>query len=515
MINILLDNNIIIDNLLDNRSSIFPSSKQLYDLLTASNSYTPYISSSGIDNIEYVLCNEFKKSLNLSSKERSAIVHEAIKDLLKTVKIAKTPAYLDIDYNDIEDSLIIASAIAIDAKVITRDQGMIDRYPATAISPQTFLDNHAQQAKNIPFLDLKAAQHELSTELEQAYDQVINSGWYIMGEQLKQFEAEYAAYCGSKHCIGVGNGLEALHLIVRAYGIGAGDEVIVPSNTYIATWLAVSYAGATPVPVEPDERTYNINPALIEAAITPRTKAIMAVHLYGQPADMDAINAIAKKHNLKVIEDAAQSQGAGYKGKRAGNLGDAAGHSFYPGKNLGAIGDGGAITTNDDELAKTVRVLRNYGSQVKYHNEVKGYNSRLDELQAAFLRVKLRKLDEWNTRRKAIATFYLGNLSAEKLVLPYVPDWADPVWHLFVVRSTNRDALQQQLAAANIGTVIHYPIPPHLQAAYAEMGFAKGAFPVAERIHEQVISLPIGPHFALEAAGKVKDTINAITSIPK
>jgi dTDP-4-amino-4,6-dideoxygalactose transaminase len=508
MINILLANNIIIDNLLDNRSSIFPSSKQIYDLLTASNSYTPYISSSGIDNIEYVLCNEFKKSLNLSSKERSAIAHEAIKDLLKTVKIAKTPAYLDIDYNDIEDSLIIASAIAIDAKVITRDQGMIDRYPETAISPQTFLDNHALQAKNIPFLDLKAAQHELSTELEQAYDQVINSGWYIMGDQLKQFEAEYAAYCGSKHCIGVGNGLEALHLIVRAYGIGAGDEVIVPSNTYIATWLAVSYAGATPVPVEPDERTYNINPALIEAAITPRTKAIMAVHLYGQPADMDAINAIARRYNLKVIEDAAQSQGAGYKGKLAGNLGDAAGHSFYPGKNLGAIGDGGAITTNDDELAKKVRVLRNYGSQVKYHNEIKGYNSRLDELQAAFLRVKLRKLDEWNDRRKQIASHYLTALDAKKLVLPYVPEWADPVWHLFVVQTNNRDALQQKLTNCNVSTVIHYPIPPHLQAAYAELDCKKGSFPISEKMHDQVLSLPIGSSLTIAHAEKVIQATN-------
>ena len=330
---------------------------------------------------------------------------------------------------------------------------------------------------SISFLDLKTPHKELREELQEAFTQVLDSGWFIQGKQLEAFEQEYAAYCGTKHCIGVGNGLDALHLILRAYDIGAGDEVIVPSNTYIATWLAVSYAGATPVPVEPDELTYNINPALIEAAITPKTKAIMAVHLYGQPADMDAINSIALKYNLKVIEDAAQAQGAGYKGKLAGNLGDAAGHSFYPGKNLGALGDGGAITTNDDELADKLKVLRNYGSRVKYFNEVKGFNSRLDEMQAAFLRVKLLKLTEWNTRRKQIAAYYQENLDATDLVLPFVPEWADPVWHLFVVRTNNRDQLQQHLNDSNIGTVIHYPIPPHLQSAYKELNYNKGCFP--------------------------------------
>jgi dTDP-4-amino-4,6-dideoxygalactose transaminase len=498
--NIIFDNNIIIDNLDKQRAIKYPASILAYQTTITEYFYTAYVSSSSIDNIEFILISELKKSNLLTHNQCRAITHQAIQDLLTKVKIAKTPAYAQINYDDIEDSFIISSAIAIDATVITRDQGMIARYPKTAISPETFLEQHAQMVLTIPFLDLKAAQHELSAELEQAYDEVINSGWYIMGDQLKQFEAEYAAYCGSKHCIGVGNGLEALHLIVRAYGIGAGDEVIVPTNTYIATWLAVSQAGALPVPVEPDERTYNINPALIEAAITPRTKAIMAVHLYGQPADMDAINAIALKHNLKVIEDAAQSQGAKYKGKLAGNLGDAAGHSFYPGKNLGALGDGGAITTNDDDLAHKLRVLRNYGSQVKYQNEVKGYNSRLDELQAAFLRVKLRYLDNWNTKRKEIAAYYLDNLDASQLVLPYVPDWADPVWHLFVVRTQNRSQLQQQLASANIATVIHYPIPPHLQTAYVELGLTKGSHPIAEVIHDEIFSLPIGPHLAIDDA---------------
>ena len=349
---------------------------------------------------------------------------------------------------------------------------------------------------SIPFLDLKAPHEELRAEMCQAFERVIDSGWYILGNEVKQFEQEFAIYCDAKNCVGVGNGLEALHLILRAYGIGEGDEVIVPSNTYIATWLAASYAGATPIPVEPDERTYNIDPLLIEAAITSRTKAIIAVHLYGQPADMDAINAIAKRHNLKVIEDAAQAHGARYKGKCVGSLGDAAGFSFYPGKNLGAIGDGGAVTTNDPVLAEKVRLLGNYGSRIKYHNEVKGFNSRLDELQAAFLREKLKKLDIWNERRKLVAAEYLKALSGRNLLLPIVPEWADPVWHLFVVRHPKRDQIQQKLSVAGIATMIHYPIPPHLQGAYAELGYISGAFPLAECMHREVLSLPIGPYLS-------------------
>ncbi len=361
---------------------------------------------------------------------------------------------------------------------------------------------------NIPFLDLKVQHQDLRTELTQAFNEVLDSGWFIQGNQLAMFEQEYASYCGTRHCIGVGNGLDALHLILRAYDIGAGDEVIVPSNTYIATWLAASYAGAIPVPVEPDLATYNINPALIEAAITPRTKAIIAVHLYGQAADMDAINSIARKHGLKVIEDAAQSQGALYKDRLSGGLGDAAGHSFYPGKNLGALGDAGAITTNDDVLADKLRMLRNYGSQIKYKNEVKGFNSRLDELQAAFLRVKLRKITEWNTQRQALASIYQQGLQQLPfLSLPQVPEWADPVWHLYVVRCTKRDELQQHLQSQGIGTVIHYPIPPHLQGAYAELNLAPGSLPIAEKIHSEVISLPLDPYLSPEHAQSVIEVI--------
>ncbi|MGA2254246.1 MAG: DegT/DnrJ/EryC1/StrS family aminotransferase [Thermoguttaceae bacterium] len=356
----------------------------------------------------------------------------------------------------------------------------------------------------VPFFELKPTYIELKDELDAAYHRVMNSGWYLLGKELDAFEAEYAEYCGARHCVGVASGLDALHLTLRASGIGAGDEVIVPSNTYIATWLAVSYAGATPVPVEPDPRMYNIDPARIEDAITARTKAIMPVHLYGQPADMDPIMETASRHGLKVIEDNAQAQGARYKGHRTGSLGHAAGHSFYPGKNLGAFGDGGAVTTNDTELADRVRVLRNYGSQKKYLNEVQGFNSRLDELQAAFLRVKLRHLDEWNSRRRVIADHYLIALgSVPCLTLPCVPKWAEPIWHIFAIRCARRDELQARLTLGGVGTLIHYPVPPHLSGAYASMGWPKGSLRLAEEIAATELSLPMGPHMSNEEADDV------------
>lgn len=348
----------------------------------------------------------------------------------------------------------------------------------------------------VPFLDLKAGYLELKDELDAASQRVLESGWYILGEEVESFEREFAEYCGVRNCIGVGNGLEALHLILRGYSIGAGDEVIVPANTYIATWLAVSYADAMPVPVEPNPQTFNLAPENIESAITERTKAILPVHLYGQPADMDAINEIARKYNLKVIEDAAQAQGARYKGKRAGALGNAAGFSFYPGKNLGAFGDAGAVTTDDDSLADQIRLLRNYGSRAKYYNEAKGYNSRLDPLQAAFLRVKLKRLDEWNGRRTRIAENYLERLSEiPDLILPFVPEWVEPAWHLFVVRHGDRDRLQNFLNSENVGTLIHYPVPPHLSDAYHDE-FPAASYPLTEESAQTVLSLPIGAHLS-------------------
>jgi len=345
----------------------------------------------------------------------------------------------------------------------------------------------------IPFLNLRAITAAQTPELTAAFERVLASGWFILGEEVGAFEREYAVFTEAEHCVGVANGLEALSLALRALGIGPGDEVIVPSNTYIATWLAVTHVGATPVPVEPVEATCNLDPERIAAAIGSRTRAIMPVHLYGQPADLDPILAVARAHGLKVIEDGAQAHGARYKGRRLGAHGDVVAWSFYPGKNLGALGDGGAVTTDDAALAERVRVLRNYGSQVKYHNEAIGWNSRLDEMQAAFLRVKLGRLDTENARRGEIARAYLDALPADRLVLPTMLNWAEQAWHLFVVRHAARDAFAARLREAGVATVIHYPVPPHLQPAYADLGIVPGALPIAEAIHREVVSLPIGP----------------------
>lgn len=360
---------------------------------------------------------------------------------------------------------------------------------------------------NIPFLDLGAAYRELQTEIDAAVARSLASGYYIGGPEVESFEDDFAAYCGAAHAVGVANGLDALHLALRAMHVGPGDEVIVPSNTYIATWLAVTQCGATPVPVEPDAHTCNIAPSRIEAAITSRTKVILPVHLYGQPADMDPILSIARKHGLRVLEDAAQAHGARYKGKRLGAHGDMVAWSFYPGKNLGAMGDGGAITTNDAHLADRIGVLRNYGSRVKYVNEVKGYNSRLDPLQAAILRVKLAHLDEWNARRSAIAARYQQRLTVAGLMMPFVPDWAEPAWHLYTVQHPKRDELQKKLTEAGIGTLIHYPIPPHLQSAFADLAYDMGSLPISEKIHKEVLSLPIGPSMSLSDAEQVIEAV--------
>ena len=364
----------------------------------------------------------------------------------------------------------------------------------------------------IEFLNLNASQNEIRPQLDEAFARVVGSSQFILGDEVTAFESEFARYCGTRHCIGVANGLDALFLSLKAMGVGPGDEVIVPSNTYIATWLAVSYAGARPVPVEPDERTYNIDPRLIEAAITPATRAILPVHLYGQPADMAPISALAKKHGLKVLEDAAQAHGARYQGRRVGNLGDASAFSFYPGKNLGALGDGGAVTTNDDALADRLRVLRNYGSRTKYHNEVQGFNSRLDELQAAMLRAKLPLLDDWNARRGQLVAGYFKALEGAPVIVPHVLEGVDPVWHLFVIRHQQRDALQRSLAQSGIGTVIHYPIAPHLQPAYAELDLKRGALPISELIHDEVISLPLWPQMPSSAVVVVSSAVRAFNA---
>jgi dTDP-4-amino-4,6-dideoxygalactose transaminase len=335
----------------------------------------------------------------------------------------------------------------------------------------------------IPFLDMKSINLRDRSALHDALDRVLDSGWFVLGQNCGAFEQEFAQYCGVKHAVGVGNGLEAMHLVLRAWGIGAGDEVIVPSNTYIATWLAVTYCGARPV------------------------------HLYGQAADTPAIMAVAAKHGLRVLEDAAQAHGATWNGVRTGALADAAAFSFYPGKNLGALGDAGAVTTNDCELADRLRLLRNYGSRTKYQNEIMGYNSRLDELQAAFLRHKLPGLDADNAARATIAQQYSDGLAGlSGIILPFVPNEAEPAWHVYLIRTPRRAALQEALKQEGIGTLIHYPIPPHLQPAYADLGYEKGAFPISERIHEEVLSLPIGPTQTADDTARVIDALHRFLS---
>lgn len=360
----------------------------------------------------------------------------------------------------------------------------------------------------VPFLDVGATYREIKPAIDAAMQRVLDSGVYILGPEVDAFEDEWADYCGANHAVGVASGLDALVLALQALDVGPGDEVIVPSHTFIATWLAVVAVGARPVPVEPDPVTYNLNVHLISAAMTPATKVILPVHLYGQPVDLDPILAIAAQHGVRVVEDAAQAHGARYKGKRIGAHGDIVCWSFYPGKNLGAFGDAGAVTTNSRDIADRVRVLRNYGSRERYHNEEQGLNSRLDSLQAAILRAKLPHLDAWTDRRRTIAELYRNGLDRQQLSIPDIPSWADPAWHLYVVRSPERNEVQQRLTESGVVTLIHYPIPPHKQAAFGGIGAGSWNLPLATRLAREVLSLPMGPHLTVEMACFVIDSIN-------
>ncbi|MDA9819183.1 DegT/DnrJ/EryC1/StrS family aminotransferase [Methylophilaceae bacterium] len=367
---------------------------------------------------------------------------------------------------------------------------------------------------DIPFLDLQASYQNIKPEIDDAVLRVMDSGQYILGEEVVKFEQAYAKCTDSDFCAGVANGLDALHLALKALDIGPGDEVIVPANTYIATWLAVSHVGATPVPVEPDILTYNMDPKRVEKALTKNTKAIMAVHLYGRPMDMDPILELAKRHNLKVVEDAAQAHGAQYKNKKIGSHGDVVAWSFYPGKNLGAYGDGGAITTNNRNIHNQITMLRNYGSKEKYLNDAIGFNSRLDPIQAAILNVKLQYLDTMNARRRDIAQQYIAGLDGQACILPRADINHEYAWHLFVIRHTRRDELQSQLKLRGISTVIHYPIPPHLQKAYKNHGIKEGQLPITEMIHKEVISLPIDPFMKDDAVDYViNETIEVLGTL--
>ena len=360
----------------------------------------------------------------------------------------------------------------------------------------------------IPFLDVKATYVELREQIDAAMARVMDSGWYVLGGEVEGFETEFAAWTGARHCVGVANGLDAIALALRAVGIGPGDEVIVPSNTYIATWLAVGMVGATIVPVEPDPATRNLDPHRVEAAITPRTRALCPVHLYGHPADMSPLTDICRRRGLKLVEDAAQAHGASIDGRRIGAHGDAVAWSFYPGKNLGAYGDGGAVTTNDPDVARAIALLRNYGSAVKYVNEVEGVNSRLDPLQAAMLRVKLPVLAEWNARRARIAAIYTDGLADTALALPKVAPGCTHAWHLYVVEHRRRDPLRDALRSRGVETLIHYPIPPFRQKAYAAMETDASLWPIADRLADTVLSLPIGPHLSEDDARTVVDAVH-------
>jgi len=361
--------------------------------------------------------------------------------------------------------------------------------------------------QNIPFLNFEPMHSAIKAEMQHAFEQVYDSYWYVMGEKLQNFEQAYANFNQTQHCVGVSNGLDALILALEALGVGKGDEVIVPSNTYIASVIAITTVGATPVFVEPRMETYNINPELIEEKITKKTKAIMPVHLYGQACEMDHIMQLAEAHKLVVVEDNAQAHGSSYNGKLTGSFGHANGVSFYPGKNLGALGDAGAVTTDNEKVAKKIKALRNYGSQKKYHNEYIGLNRRLDELQAAFLSVKLQYLKDWTQERQKIAETYNQKLKDSNLILPYVAKNADHVCHLYVVRTSRRDELQAHLNKNGIGTLIHYPIPPHLQKAYKYLGYKEGDFPIAEEFSKTLISLPLWVGLSEERVNSVSNFI--------
>lgn len=360
----------------------------------------------------------------------------------------------------------------------------------------------------IPFVSFRPMENELNDDLKAAFERVYKASYYIGGNEDKTFESAFAQYCDRKYCVGTGNGLDALMLILKALDIGANDEVIVPSNTYIATALAVTYVGAVPVFVEPDIRTYNIDPSKIEEKITSKTKAVMPVHLYGQAADMSPIMDIAKKYKLYIVEDCAQAHGAKYKGEIIGSFGDAAGFSFYPGKNLGALGDAGAAVTDNLDIADKIRALGNYGSDYKYHHIYKGNNSRLDELQAAFLSAKLPHLDKMNAERRRIADRYLNEINSDKLILPFVPDYSEPVWHVFAIRTQHRDELAQYLADKEISTNKHYPIPMHMQECYKDLGYKQGDLPIAEEISATELSIPMYYGMTDEDISYVIDVLN-------
>ncbi len=528
---VLFDVNMVLDVAFVQRNNRCADSMKAFAWLKDQNEDI-YLATSAIPTIDYLVGMYLKKLEPELVEDSTSAKKEILQNIYSNYKLVKTPAYAELDLADTEDSLIIASAktLGCHTTVLTWDKAMITRYPDIAQTPLDFFNKiNSPENKNVLFLDLKAINDSFEPKIEQAIDRVFTSGWYLLGNEVKAFEQEYASYIGTNHCIGVANGLDALRLIMKAYiemgMMKEGDEIIVPANTYIASILAISDNRLKPVLVEPNIDTYQIDDRLIEQAITPRTKAIMIVHLYGQCAYTERIGDLCKKYSLKLIEDNAQANGCVYTpqprsaeltskpkgGVRTGSLGDAAGHSFYPGKNLGCLGDGGAVTTNNDELAAVIRSLANYGSGKKYVFDYQGLNSRLDEIQAAMLREKLPRLDADNQRRREIAQYYCENIKNPEIILPVIDNKSSiinnksMVWHLFVILCKNRDTLQQHLAHNGIQTLIHYPIPPHKQQAYAAWNSL--SYPITEQIHNEELSLPMSPVMTDEEVEKVVEII--------
>jgi dTDP-4-amino-4,6-dideoxygalactose transaminase len=507
---VLFDINVLLDILSEHRMQQYPSSGEIYHYCK-SNNVPMYISSSSIDKLEYIIICNLKNTYYYSDEICRKICVKALDKIFSEFNIAKTPSYIEYKIGGAEYSQLIVSAECINAVVLTRNSFLLEEFSDSSIHPDNFhIFIEKNKSEMLPFLDIKLINQNLQRGYEKAFDRVMNSGWFIQGNECSEFEKEFAGYCGVKHCIGVGNGLDALILTLRAWKelglLRDGDEIIVPANTYIASILAITENRLVPVLAEPDEKTFNIDVLSIEKQVSKKTRVILPVHLYGQLADMKSIMEVAEKYNLLVLEDAAQAHGATSGNKKAGAFGNAAGFSFYPGKNLGALGDGGAVVTDDDELAYVIRALGNYGSRKKYVNDYKGVNSRLDELQASFLRVKLSKLDEAVKVRRLISMFYRKNIKNIKIYLPQVADENSHVWHLFVVRTENRDKLHSYMLDKKVQCQIHYPIPPHLQIAFREMAELK--LPLTEKFHKEVLSLPISEVMTLADAEKVVDVIN-------
>ena len=499
--NYLIDNNIIFDYYSYERRKQFNKSIKALDFILENKNYNAYISASSLDNLEFVKAGELKRDFGYANK---IILKNFIKELLSLFGIAKTPSYLKIDYEDIEDSQIIASAKAVDAIVITRDKGMLRRCPNIAISPSDFLETKSQKAKkSIDFANLKKQYFKYQPELEKAMDDVLNSTSYIMGDAVKELETSLEKFTGVKHAVTCSSGTDALLLAMMALDIKPGDEIITTPFTFIATAETIAFLGAKPVFVDIDEKTYNIDPNKIEEKITSKTKAIIPVSLYGQPAGMDAIQTIADNHNLKVIIDGAQSFGSTYKGKTDSNLGDISTTSFFPAKPLGCFGDGGAVFTNSDELAEKIKMLRVHGQSERYHHKYIGMGARMDTLQAAVLNVKLRHYPQDLKKRQEIAEKYSEALTASdsQLITPVVENDRTSAWAQYSVRVKNRNNFQNKMKEVGIPFAVHYPIPLHLQECFTHLGYKEGDFSVAERVSEEIMSLPMNPYLSDEEIG--------------